>query len=325
VVDRRTGSSSLHVSTSRPTSVVAQARCTIDEQPRLSTPRSPAKVVSTDNDEDKSKVEMVGVEMDDDSTSSSKRTTTTTAQQDSQLTDESRNFKEKPDPQSDLEISRQRQRQARRGPTSRSPPQAGSRKHSPVVSKTGMKRDREQYEEGQTKDEEDQVVGIDNPGIVGEQSQAVPVNGSISAKKEAIQTDIDNSSEEGEIVMVEREKKDDISKRRKGKQVSTDERQVTSQTEIQVPNSPTFSTATDGNPKVLGRWAYYTQYRDSSVPIPTPTQSSPSTQPPPPAPSGISSLSPSSPQARLPKKLGINHMDLLYKTEKEVMVCRICL
>ena len=341
VVDRRTGSSSLDVSTSKPTSVVAQARCTIDEQPRLSTPRSsPTQVVSTDNDEDKSKVEIVDVEMDDDNTTivppiTSKRmsvttTTTTTAQQDIQLTDESRHFKEEPEPQSDLEIQRQRQRQARRGPTSPSPSQAGSRKSSPVVSKTGMKRDREQYEEGQV-DEEDQVVGIDHPAIVGEQNQEASANGSISAKTEAIQTDIDNRSEEGEIVIVEREPKDDMPKRRKGKKVSTDEKQVTSQAEIQVPMTPAFSIATDASPKVLGRWAYYTQYRDSSVPTPTPTRSlvtSTSTQPPPPPvppPSGMSLLSPSPPQARLPKKLGINHMDLLYKTEKEVMVCRICL
>ncbi|KAF8812746.1 hypothetical protein BYT27DRAFT_7086727 [Phlegmacium glaucopus] len=78
--------------------------------------------------------------------------------------------------------------------------------------------------------------------------------------------------------------------------------------------------AKDGHPKTLGRWSYYTHFRDNGVPLP-PTSSFITQQfTPPPLPSPPAQR----PQKRHPK-LGINHMDLLYKTEKEVMVCRICL
>jgi len=183
-----------------------------------------------------------------------------------------------------------------------------------VIPKTGMKRDREQYEEGQVVEEDD--VGIDNPGnvIPGEQRHD-PVPRSIRAGTEAIRTDVD-SSEEGEIIIVERQPGDDTPKRRKGKNVSTDERQVTP---IQVPMTPTFATAKDANPKAPGRWAYYTHRDSSDAPSPVRPKRSFVTS------ATTQQQSPPPPQARLPKKLGINHMDLLYKTEKEEMVCRVCL
>jgi hypothetical protein len=324
VDDRRTGSSSLRVSTSKqnpsPPPVVAQVQGTIDEQPRPSTSSSPTRVVSSDNEGKKFKVEMD----DDDVTIVPPITNIQTtspnppdAERDIQLTDESRNCREL-EPPSDVETQRQRQREARRGPTPSTPSfvsssQITSRKTSPVVLKTGMKRNRNEYEEGQVVDEEDQPVGIDNPDIVpqGEQRQKGPFESRTSAETEAIHTDLDNSEEDGEIVIMSPTV--DLSKtRRSGNKVSTVRKQVTPHMEVQA-RVATFPIANDPNPKALGRWAYY---RDSvGVVTPSPARSF-ITQP---------SMTPPSPQARLPKKLGINHMDLLYKTEKETMVCRICL
>jgi len=232
---------------------------------------------------------------------------------DTELTEEPKEL------QTDLEIQRQRQRQARRGPTPPSPSisssQPGSGKPSPVIPKAGMKRDREQYEEGQVVEEDDDV-GIDNPGdvIPGKQKHDGPV---LPAGTGAIHTDVDNSEEGEIIIIVEQQPRDDTPKRRKGKNVSTDERQVTP---IQVPMTPSFATAKEANPKALGRWAYYRDSSDAPSRSVHPkrsfvTSATTQQQQSPPLP----------PQARLPKKLGINHMDLLYKTEKEVMVCRICL
>lgn len=349
VDDCHTGPSSLEVSTLKQNpsspSTVAQVHCTIDERLRSSTPLSPTQVVSTDN-EDKTKVEVdepdshemgiVDVEMDDEDDVTivppitSVRATTTSpsppdTEQNIQLTDECReDLKEESESQSDVEMQRQRRRRARRDLTSPSPSsvssQADSRKPSPVLSKTGMKRDRQEYEEGQVDEEHrDQDVRIDV--VQGEPREEDSVQGSISAETETNHTDVDNS-EEGEIVVVEREHKgNNMPKRRKGKKVSTDGGQVTLQKEIQISMTPTFSTA---NPKATGRWAYYTHYRDSaSAPVP-PTRSFTATAATTQPSTATLPLSPS-PPARLPKKLGINHMDLLYKTEKEVMMCRICL
>ena len=284
------------------------------------------RIISSDNEgkpkvevDDSQEMKLSDVEMDGDNVAMIPPITSiqsTTSNPDTDFTEEPRNFKEL---QTDLETQRQRHRQARRGSTTPSPPvsssQPGPRKPSPVIPKTGMKRDREQYEEGQVVEEDD--VGIDNPGNIlpGEQKHDEPVPRPM-AGTEAIHTDVD-SSEEGEIIIVERQPRDDAPKRRKGKNgknVSTDEKQVTP---IQVPMTPTFATAKDANPKALGRWAYYT-HRDSTPSPVRPKRSfvtSTTTQ----------QQSPQPPQARLPKKLGINHMDLLYRTEKEEMVCRICL
>ena len=323
-------SSSLEVSTSKPNPSPLPI-CITDEQPRQSTPPSATQVVSTDKEE-KCKVEVdepgnhemeiidIEMDVDDDVTIVPPITTTTPnpdvkpdADQDIQLTDESRNFNEEQEPpQSDLEMQRQRQRQARRGPTPSSSPQARSRKTLPVVSKTGVKRDREEYEEGQVDEDDnghDHDVGIDEPGLILEENPiGSPVHGSISTETQAILAEADDNSEE--IVILERELKDDMPKRQKD--ISTDGRQATPE----IKKKPTSSTGKGPNPKALGKRSHYRDFM--SPPISLTSLRSFVTTP-------QQSLPPPSPQPRLPKKLGINHMDLLYKTEREVMVCRICL
>ena len=324
--NRRSGSSSLEVSTSRQN----PSPPPVCEQPGQSTP--PYAAISTDNEE-KCKVEVdepgnqemeiIDVEMDDDddnvtivppiSTTTPNPVVRPDAEQDIQLADESRNFfNEEHESQSDLEMQRQRQRQARRGPTPSSSPQARSRKTLPVVSKTGVKRDREEYEEGQVDEDDndhDHDVGIDEPGIIREEKHNDSlVQGSISTETQAIPADADS-----EIVIVEREMKGDMPKRQKDKKVSTDGRQVTPLKEIK--KVQTLSTEKGPNPKAPGKRSHYRDF--ISPPISLTSLRSFVTVP--------QSLPPPSPQPRLPKKLGINHMDLLYKTEQEVMVCRFCL
>ena len=253
-----------------------------------------------------------------------------------QPTDESRNLEE----ESDLEIQRQRQRRARRGPTpSSSPlssPQAGSRKPSPGASKTmtGMKRNREEYEDGQVDDHDhDHDVRI---VVEGERKGKDPIHGSISAETEAVRTNADNS-EPGEVVLERDQTTLDVEPKSRTAQhnnkVSTDEKQVTTlpQTEIQAPmvitplsNKPIREV----HPKALGRWTYYTHVKDSGPTVPT--RSSFTTAQQQQSTTTTTTTTTSQPLSttqaqRFPKKLGINHMDLLYKTEKDVMVCRICL
>ena len=331
--NRRPGSSSLEVSTSKPNPSPPHV-CIIDEQPRQSTPPSVTQVVSTDK-EDKCKVEVDDHEMDvemmndeDDVTIVPPITTIPNpvvkpdAEQDIQLIDGSRIFKEEQESQSDLEMQRQRQRQALRGPTPCSSPQSRSRKTSLVVSKTGVKRDREEYEEGQVdEDDFDHDEGIDEPGIILEETpKESPVHESISTETQAIVADADAADDdddddsEEEIVILERELKDDKPKRQKDKKVSTDGRQVIPQTEMK----KSF-TGKGPNPKAQAKRSHYKDFINppmrlkSFVNITSPQQQQQQFIPPP------------SPQSRLPKKLGINHMDLLYKTEREVMVCRFCL
>ena len=313
----------------------------LDEQPRqATTPPSATQVVSTDIKE-KCKVEvdetganhekMEIVDVDDEKVTivppiTGIRTTSppnpVVKSEDIQFADESRNFMEEQEPQSDLEMQRQRQRQARRGPTPSSSPQAHSRKTSLVVSKTGVKRDREEYEEGQVDEDEDEDedtgrdVGIDEPDtILQEKPNGSPVHGSISTETQAIVAD---TVDPEEVVMLEREVvKDDMPKRQKDKKNSTDGRQVTARTEI--IKGPTLSTVKGPNPKAAGKRSHYRDFIGPPIPLAS-LRSFVTSQPP----SAISLPLPS-PQPRLPKKLGINHMDLLYKTEQEVMVCRICL
>ena len=326
--NRHSGSSSFEVSISKqnpsPLSIHID-----DEQPRQSTPPSATTQVESNDNEDKCKVEVdepgnreiIDIEMDDDDVTivpptASIGTTTPNpgvkpgAEQDIQFADESRNFVEQ-EPLSDLEMQRKRQRQARRGPSPcSSPPQARSRKSLPSVSKTGVKRDREEYEDGQV-DEDDHDAGIDESSIVQEKRNDFPVHGSTSTERQAILTDAE------EIVMLEQDLKDDKPKRQKGEKVSTDGRQVTPQTGIK-KMPPTVSTEKGPNSKATGKRSHYREFINPPISltslrsfVTTPQQSLPI----------------SSPQPRLPKKLGINHMDLLYKTdsEREVMVCRICL
>jgi hypothetical protein len=319
VDNRRSGSSSFEVSTSKQNPSPLPL---IDEQPRQSTPPSATQVVSTDKVDEPGNqgMEIIDVDMDDDNDDDVTivppiQTTTVVkpdAEQDIQPTDDSRNFKEEQESQSDLEMQRQRQRQARRGPTPSSSPQARSRKTLPMVSKTGVKRDREEYEEGQVdEDDHDHDVGIDEPSIVPEEKpNGSPVQGPISTETQTIPADADDNSG---IVILERELKDDMPKQQKDKVVSTNGRQVTPQTGIKIA---TFSTGKGPNPKALGKRSHYREPPISLTSlrsfVTTPQQST-------------TSLPLPSPQPRLPKKLGINHMDLLYKTEREVMVCRICL
>ena len=102
-----------------------------------------------------------------------------------------------------------------------------------------------------------------------------------------------------EIVILERELKDDMQKRQKDEKVFTD---ATPQTGIK--KIPTLSTEKGSNPKELGKrssspisltsWYYST----TIYKISTPTVASTSTP---------------------EETWGINHMDLLYKTERELM------
>ena len=315
----------------------------LNEQPRQSTPPSPAatQVVSTDNGE-KCKVEvdepgnhemMEIIDVDEDEVTIVPPLTgirTTTAKPDAEQ-DESRSFKEEQEPQSDLEMQRQRQRQARRGPTPSSP-QIRSRKSLLVVSKTGVKRDREEYEEGQVDEEEEEDndhydVGTDKSGIVifQENLNGSPVHGGSILSTET-QTNLADADNTEEIVILERErkqKKDDMRKRQKDKKVSTGGGQQGTAAQTEIIKAPTTSSTTttvkDPNPKAPGKRSYYRDFIGPPIPLtslrPFVTAQQQST----------TSLSLPSPQPRLPKKLGINHMDLLYKTEQEVMVCRICL
>lgn len=330
VDDRRSGSLEVSTSKQNPSSLP-------DEQPRQSTPPSAPQASSTDNEE-KCKVEVdepgnqenIDIEMDEDDdeddvtivppiTATPNPVMEPDTEQDIQLTDESRNFKEEQEEQSDLEIQRQRQRQARRGPTPSSSPQIRTKKMLSVVSKTGVKRDREEYEEGQVdedEDDNDDNVGIDEPGVIFEEKpNGSPTHGSKSTETQVIHADADNSDE---IVIVEQELKDDTPRRPKDKKISTDGKQVTPKTEIK--KIATMSTGKGPNPKASGKRSHYREFISPPIAltslrsfVTTPQQSTTSLPPPP------------SPQPRLPKKLGINHMDLLYKTEREVMVCRICL
>jgi hypothetical protein len=231
-----------------------------------------------------------------------------------------------------------------------------SKKSSVVVSKTGVKRDREEYEEGQVdEDGNEHDVGMDEPGIIHEQTP--PVHESIISTTTTTTTTTtetkaivaypdsdddndDNTASEGEIVILEREPpKDDNLKKPKGqkddnnnnnkKKVSTVGRQqqaaiVPQQTEMKMkkkippPASTTTQTGKGSNPKAQrGKRSHYRDFISPPISLTnlrsfvTTTSSRPPTSSP--------------PQPRLPKKLGINHMDLLYKTEREVMVCRICL
>lgn len=319
--DRRSGS--LEASTSRQNPLSLS-----DEQPRQSTPQ----VVSTDSEE-KCKVEVdepgnqeiIDIEMDDDDVTIVPPITATPnpvvkpdTEQDNQLTDGSRKFKEEQESQSGLEIQRQRHRQARRGPTPSSSPQARTRKTLSIVSKTGVKRDREEYEEGQVdedEDDNDDNVGINEPGVIFEEkSNSSPVHGSKSTETQVIPADADNSDE---IVIVEQELKDDMPRQQKDKKITTDGKQVTPKPEIK--KIATMSTGKGPNPKASGKRSHYRDFISPPIAltslrsfVTTPQQST-------------TSLPPQSPQPRLQKKLGINHMDLLYKTEREVMVCRICL
>ena len=310
----------------------------VNEQPRQSTPPSATRTISIDNEEkcevDESgnhEMEVIDVDADEVTIVPPKSPNPVVKPEDiQQLADESQKSEEEQEPQSDLEMQRQRQREARRGPTpsSSSSPQARSRKTPPVISKAGVKRDREEYEEGQADEEDnDRDVGIDKPGIVHQQHQerpnGSPVHGSKSTETQA---DADNSEE---IVILDRELKlkDDKPKRRKGKKVSTDARQVTEQTEIiKSPTSSTTTTTTTTttskggpNPKAPAKRSHYRDFIGPPIQL-TSLRSFVTSQPP----SAISLPLPS-PQPRLPKKLGINHMDLLYKAEQEVLVCRICL
>lgn len=328
--NRRPGSSLLEVSTSKQDSSPPP----VDDRSRQSTPPS-----SSTDKEEKCKVEdddhEMNVEMNDDEddvtivppiTTNPNPVVKPEAEQ-QEKTDESRYFKEEQEAQSDLEIRRQRQRQALRGPTPSSSPQTRSRKTSLVVSKTGVKRDREEYEEGQVDDEAEDDKDYDEPGIIIEEKlKDSPVHGSISTETQAIPTDEDEGdTSEREIMIVDR--KDDNPKRQKDKKHSTDGpgRQAIPQTEIK--RIPTMSTGKGPNPKALGKRPHYRDFISppisltslrSFVTTTTTTQQQQHQQ-------STTSLPPPSPQPRLPKKLGINHMDLLYKTEREVMVCRICL
>ena len=324
--DRRSGSSPSEVS-KIPSPL---PNCITDEHPRQSTPPSVTQVVSTDKEE-KCKVEVddheMNVEMNDDDNVTIVPPITATpnsvgrpdAEQDIQVTDESRIFKEEQEVISDLEMRRQRQRQALRGPTPSSSPQVHSRKASLVVSKTGVKRDREEYEEGQVdEDGHDREVGIDDDtdNVLEENPKNSAVQDHISTETQGIVADAvaeadDNS--EGEIVILERELKDDVPKRQKEKKVSTDTRQVMPQMEIK--KVPALGKVP--NPKALGKRSHYRDFISPPISL-TNLKSFTQQQ------STISQPLPS-PQPRLPKKLGINHMDLLYKTEREVMVCRFCL
>ena len=326
-----------------------------------STPPSPAatQVVSTDNgekckaevDDEPGNHEMMGIidvdNEDDDVTIvppiTGIRTTTPNpvAKPDAEQ-DESRSFKEEQEPQSDLEMQRQRQRQARRGPTPSSSPQVRSRKTSLVVSKTGVKRDREEYEEGQVDEDEDEEdndhhhhVGTDKPGVLQENANGSPVHGGSIISTETQTTNLADADNSEEIVILEREqKKDDMRKRQKDKKkVSTGgggQQQVMTAPQTEIVKAPTTLSSSssdaatttvkeDSNPKAPGKRSYYRDFIGPPIPItslrPFVTAQQQST----------TSLSLPSPQPRLPKKLGINHMDLLYKTEQEVMVCRICL
>ena len=196
---------------------------------------------------------------------------------------------------------------------------------------TGAKRGRGEYEENSLTNTE------------------YPV-GCVSRSAET-EVDGDNNSSEGDNL---RERKDDdvlVSKgTKRRKQVVMDgigggsggrrQQVVTSQMEeIQMAMTPlsnanrTVMMMKEAHPKASGRWTYYTHYRDNSVPEARPTTATTSTSTslppspqdqrpvPPPVPP------PPAPSAKRLAKLGINHMDLLYKTEKEkeIMTCRICL
>ena len=191
---------------------------------------------------------------------------------------------------------------------------------------TGAKRGRDEYEENSLTTTE------------------YPI-GRVSGSAET-EVDGDNNSSEGDNL---REGKDDdvlVSKgTKRRKQVVTDgsgggsggRRQQME--EIQMAMTP-LSNANravmkEAHPKASGRWTYYTHYRDNSVPearpFTTTTTTSTSTFLPP-SPQDQRPVLPSAPPPPAPPakrlaKLGINHMDLLYKTEKEkdIMTCRICL
>jgi hypothetical protein len=345
-------SSSLEVPTSEQKNPSPPPVCIIDEQqPRQPTPPSATQPVPTDKEEkfkeeaDESCDDMdIEVDEDDDVTIVPPPITTTTtpnppvekqdekkpdAGEDTQPTNESRNSKEEQEPQSFLEIQRQRQRQALRGPTPSSP-QVRSRKASPVVSKTGVKRDREEYEEGQVDEDEveDRDGGKDEPGIILENKpKDSPVQDSSPTKKQALvpYTDADDNSDVEIVIMGQEKPKGDKPKeQQKDKKGSTpDGRQqvIVPQPRIKKKKIPiTLPPNVKGpNPIALGNRSHYRDFINPPVSL-TRLRSFVTTPQP-----STTSLFPPSPQPRLQKKLGISHMDLLYKTERESMVCRICL
>ena len=245
--------------------------------------------------------------------------------------DESRNMEEEAPP--DPEV--QRQRQARRGPTPPSPPQ--QQRSSPVALKTGMKRNRDAYEDGQIEDNDMESNGREEEGPIPGGGGG-PIHSNLG--EPIVHSD---TAEEEVVVMMEREQKNENNnnnnntmmktrQQHKGKKVSTDGRQQQQQQQQQMIMEMSAAAAAtavkDAHPKAVGRWTYYSHYRDSGVPAKPCCAAAASgggggggcSQP-----STSKAVPPSPPAPRLAKKLGINHMDLLYKTEKEVMICRICL
>jgi len=369
--DRHTRSSPLEVSTlkqnpSSSPSAVAQVHDTINGHPGPSTPPPPIKDGVSTNNGDTSKVgadqpdscEIVDVEMGEDAVDDDgdmsivppvtnigpvAKSDVQTLEQKTQPTDE-----EESELQVDLEAQRQRQRQARRGPTP-TPPVSSPRTRSGKTRRTGMKRNREEYEACQVAEDHHHDMRIEEPGRVERERRTEVVQMDpvqlVHSPSSVEAADIHADADECEIVL-ERKRRDvdDIHIPRKdktrGKVATNGRRQVTPPPpppgEIHMPTTATATaTATATmtpaakdahHPKTIGRWSYYTHFRDNGSPL-APTRSpiiEPSTAPLPP-----SQHLPISPQADRPtpkrhSKLGINHMDLLYKTEKEVMVCRIC-
>ena len=225
---------------------------------------------------------------------------------------------------------RSRRRQVRRGSTplplssTSPPPPVWLRKVRVRTRMMGVKRGRDEYEENSPTTTEYPVGRV---------------SGSVETE-----VDGDNNSSEGDNL---RERKDDdvlVSKgTKRRRQVVTDgsgggsgrrqqvEEIQTAITPLSNANRPVMMMK-EVHTKASGRWTHNThnsipEARPFTITTATSTFTSlpPSPQDqrpvPPPAPP------PPAPPAKRIAKLGINHMDLVYKTEKEkeIMICRICL